>query len=541
MGYTDMINRVPTTYSLTFKLTIWVGITLILFIGIYAYTNIAAQRETLLNEAILWAKQLSGTLTRSLRFNMLHNYREAVHHAIETVGAQEEIEKVRIFNKDGQIMFSSDKKEIGTMVGKTTEACYACHLEGKPLVRLDTPSRARIFKSGGKRILGMITPIYNGPDCYTAKCHAHSPEQNVLGVFDVTLSLENTDKIIAQVTRKTILFAIITIMVVSIVIILVIHRYVNWPVKELVKATTQVAEGDFNYEAKIFTKDEMGMLSESFARMTQRLKKADEELKEFIKTLEDKVEERTSALKEAQAQLIQSEKLASIGKLSATIAHEINNPLNGILTYTKLIERKLASKNLSDEEITKISSYLSVMERETQRCSTIVRNLLDFSRQREPSLKNDVNINLLIEDAVTLLSNHINLQEIKLEKVFSQVPTITADPMQLRQVFLNIILNSCEALEGGGKITIYTDFIEKEEMVLIKIVDNGPGIDPDILPKIFDPFFTTKESGTGLGLSVVYGIVSSHRGTLNIESVPAHGTTVTIKLPRTFNVEKGGM
>ncbi len=526
-------GKFPWSHTLTFKLIIWVGIALIAVIGVRTYTDVATQRRHLLDEAILGAKQLSGTLTRSLRFDMLHNYREAVHHSIETVGTQEEIEKVRIFNKEGQIMFSSDKAEIGKMVGKTTEACYACHVEGKPLERLDTPDRARIFMAEGHRVLGMITPIYNEPDCYTARCHAHQPEQKVLGVFDVSLSLENTDRRIEQIRRKSILFAGITILAVSFVIILIIHRQVYRPVKKLVKATASVAAGNFDYNISIKSRDEVGQLAESFEKMTYRLKTAYDHIKDLIRTLEEKVEERTFELKSAQFQLLQSEKLASIGKLSATIAHEINNPLNGILTYTKLIERKLSSNNFTNDEIPKLCSYLAVMVRETQRCSSIVRNLLDFARQREPSLKNDVDINALIEDAIALVANQMALQQNELEKKFGQLPLIVADPMQLRQVFLNLILNACEAVKEGGKITVATNFLEKEEMVMVKITDSGIGIDPDNLSKIFDPFFTTKEKGTGLGLSVVYGIINSHHGTISVESTPGQGTTMTIKLPRT--------
>jgi two-component system NtrC family sensor kinase len=499
--------RFPWSHSLTFKLTIWVGVALVVVIGISAYTSIATQRKNLLDEVILGAKQLSGTLTRSLRYDMLHNYRDAVHYSIETMGNQEEIEKVRIFNKDGQIMFSSDKAEIGKMVGKTTEACYGCHAEGKPLEKLDTPGRARIFKASGQhRVLGMITPIYNEPDCYTAQCHAHPREQKVLGVFDITLSLENTDKTMEEIRRTSILFAGITILVVSFVIILIIHRQVYSPVKELVKATTNVAAGNFDYDISIKSHDEVGKLTEAFKKMT-------------------------SELKSAQFQLLQSEKLASIGKLSATIAHEINNPLNGILTYTKLIERKLNSDNFAPEEIPKLSSYLTVMAREIQRCSSIVRNLLDFARQREPSLQSGVDINAVIDDAIALIANQITLNQCELIKNFNQVPSIVADPMQLRQVFLNIIMNSCEAIQKGGKITVTTSFLEPEETVMAKITDDGSGIQPEDLAKIFDPFFTSKENGTGLGLSVVYGITNSHRGTVHIESTPGQGTTVAIRLP----------
>jgi two-component system, NtrC family, sensor kinase len=513
------------------KLIFWVVTVTVIVIGIFAYVNLTTQRQQLLDEAIWGARQLSGVLKLSLRFNMLKNYREALYSSIETIGTQEGIEKVRIFNKEGKIQFSSDWGEIGTMVGKKAEACYGCHAEDKPLERLDIPQRTRIFKGKQYRILGMISPIYNDPDCYNAQCHYHPAEQTVLGVLDVSLSLAATDRRIEEIRNKTTIFAAITILGVSFIIGLFFRKAVYRPVKELAEGTTRVASGDFGYKITPRSRDEIGRLATSFNKMTQRLKSADNEIKELIRTLEVKVEERTQELKMAQNQLLQSEKLASIGKLAATIAHEINNPLNGILTYTKLIERKLIDGTLAEEEIPKFRSYLAIMERETERCSTIVRDLLDFARQREPSLKSDVNINEVVAEALNLLKNQITLQEITLEKRYGRLPSIMADPMQLRQVFVNIILNSCEAMRNGGKLAISTAFSKKEKMVKVEIADNGTGIPEADLPKIFDPFFTSKEKGTGLGLSVVYGVINSHGGTIAVKSRVGEGTTITITLP----------
>lgn len=537
LGLKVGFKRFITVKSLGLRLTIWVGIIAVLVIGIFTYINIKTQERQMVDQAIIGAKQLSETLTRSLKFDMLHNYREAIYYSIETVGSQEGIKKVRIFNKEGKIMFSSDKKEIGKMVAKEAEACYVCHAAGQPLERLDIPKRTRIFEVEKERQLGMINPIYNEPDCYNAKCHYHPSGQKVLGVLDVVLSLENTDKQIEEAKKKFLFFGIITILAISTIIISIIFRNVNKPVKNLVLATKKIADGQFDYEIPVHEHDEIGELAASFKRMTERLKKADEEIKELIRTLEEKVEERTKELKVAQLQIIQSEKLASIGKLSATIAHEINNPLNGILTYTKLIEKRLGRDSLSEDEIQKIKSYLATMIRETERCSTIVRNLLDFARQREPALKFDVNVNTLIDDSLNFISNQISLQEIEVIRQYSELPPITADPQQLRQVFLNILVNACEAMPKGGKIIVRTSYLKDEEKVHVEIEDTGMGIDKEVLDKIFDPFFTTKEKGTGLGLSVVYGIVNAHKGDLKIESKKGEGTKVIIKLP--LRLERG--
>jgi two-component system NtrC family sensor kinase len=492
---------------LSIKLILWVVTITVVVIGIFNYINLDVQRRHLLDETILGAKQLSGTLMRGLRFDMLHNYREALYHSIETMGTQEGIEKIRIFNKEGAIMFSSDKEETGQMVDKHAEACYACHAEKEPLERLDIPERSRIFRVAGYRVLGMITPIYNESDCYNAACHIHPRDKKVLGVLDISLSLAATDARINEIRGTTILLMVITILTVSAIIVLFLQRAVYRPVKELAEGTTKVAAGDFSHTIPSRSEDEIGQLAKSFNTMTQRLK-------------------------EVQYQLLQSEKLASIGKLSATIAHEINNPLNGILTYTKLIERKLVDGTLKEDEIPKFRSYLAIMERETERCSTIVRNLLDFARQREPSLKPDVDINEVVEEALSLLANQIALQEITLGKRYGQLPHIMADPMQLRQVFLNIIMNSCEAMHDGGMLTITTALSNKrKKTVSVEIADNGVGINEKDIRKIFDPFFTSKEKGTGLGLSVVYGIINSHHGSIEVNSKEGEGTTVIITLP----------
>lgn len=524
--------------SLGAKLTVWVGSVVVVAIGIFTYINITTQREQMLDEAIVGAKQLSETLTRSLKFDMLHNYREAIYYSIETVGTQEGIEKVRIFNKEGKIMFSSDRSETGKMVAKEAEACYGCHAVGKPLERLDIPRRTRLFVAGNKTILGMINPIYNEPDCFRAACHYHPPDQKVLGVLDIVLSLESTDKRIRQVKEKFLAFGIITVLAISTIIVMVIYRSVNRPVKELVRATQKISSGQFDYEVPIQSHDEIGLLALSFKAMTERLKNADSEIKELIRTLEERVEERTKELKAAQLQLLQSEKLASIGKLSATIAHEINNPLNGILTYSKLIEKKVSRDNLQKEDVQKIRSYLATMIRETERCSSIVRNLLDFARQREPSLRDDVDVNRLVEEAITFLSNQISIQDITIVKRLSEVPRIVADPTQLRQVFFNVLINACEAMPDGGTITVVSRLAPEDRMIYVEIADTGTGIEREYLDKIFDPFFTTKEKGTGLGLSVVYGIVQAHKGKVLVDSKKGEGTKITIALPLRLDGEE---
>lgn len=511
--------------SIGAKLIFVVGFILILSIGIYAYVNIASQKKQLTGEVMRGAFRISETVRRSTRLDMLKNLREDLHQMIETIGQQEGLEKIRVFNKDGQIMFSSDGDEIGEMVDKKAEACYACHSAEKPLERLNIPDRSRIFTSkDGHRVLGVISAIYNEPDCYTPECHAHPPEQKVLGVLDIGMSLAEVDRDIKKVQNNMIVFAIIAFLVISVTISVSISRYVTRPVRELVKGTKKVAEGDLNYSLSIKGEDEIAQLASSFSQMTSDLKRADEELVEWGKTLEQKVQERSEELRRTENQLIQSDKVASLGKLAAGVAHEINSPLTGILTYSSLL---LKGKREGDAE----KEDLEVIVNETNRCKTIVKGLLDYARQTDPQ-KALSDISELVGKSINLISHQASLQNVKIEKKTELgLPKIMVDVGQIQQVFINILLNAIEAMPQGGTLTVSSEV--QDQMVAVRFTDTGVGIPKENLSKILDPFFTTKEQGkgTGLGLSVSYGIIERHRGKLEVKSKVGEGTTFTVKLP----------
>ena len=250
------------------------------------------------------------------------------------------------------------------------------------------------------------------------------------------------------------------------------------------------------------------------------------------KTLEHKVEKRTVELREAENQLFQSEKLASLGKLAAGVAHEINSPLTGVLTYSSLL---LQEKKKGDPE----KEDLEVIVNETNRCKKIVKGLLDFARQTEPD-KAISDINEVIEKSIDLISHQASMQSIKIEKkIKPKIPRIMIDKGQIQQVFINILLNAIEAMPQGGTLTISSGI--EGQMITIGFADTGAGIPEENMRKIFDPFFTTKKQGrgTGLGLSVSYGIIERHRGRLDVKSRVEKGTTFIIKLPIESSSEIG--
>jgi len=303
------------------------------------------------------------------------------------------------------------------------------------------------------------------------------------------------------------------------------NRFIN-PLLKIVEATQKIAKGDLSHKVKVNSTDEIGYLAESFNKMTDDLDAANKKLIEWGKTLEKKVEERTKELREMQAHLIQSEKLASLGKLAAGVAHEINNPLGGILIYSHLIL----------EDIDKETPYydnLRKIVKETSRCKEIVKGLLEFARPKEPETS-IVNINDVVEKALSIMETKTLFQNIKIKKKYSSsLPKITADSAQLQQVFINIIINAAEAMEGNGSLTIETGINDQEKQIYIRFQDTGPGIPEEVKNRLFEPFFTTKEvgKGTGLGLAISYSFIRKHKGTIKVKSRVNEGSTFIVKLP----------
>jgi two-component system, NtrC family, sensor kinase len=490
--------------------------------------SLRAQHAYLTAEVVRGAAQFSDTIKASTYHFMLADERMAAYRTMETIGQLQGIEQVRMLNKEGRVTFSTDRSEIGRLVDKRAEACYACHAAGQPLVRLNVPSRSRIFSRDGHRVVAMITPIYNEPSCSGAACHFHPPDKKVLGVVDIAMSLETEDRAVAALGRTTTLWSALGILVLAASVGWFFRGYVIRPVGEILAATERVAQGNLDRPVRMRRTDEIGRLGASFNDMTTSLLQARAELQQLNESLERQVDDRTQALTSAQAQLIQSEKMSSLGKLAASVAHEINNPLAGILTYSKLLIRTHEEGELSEKAREGCVRNLRLVQRETERCSAIVRNLLDFARQRPPSLR-EVDVSAVVDEALSLLAHRLLMQNVALQKDLPPMPPIKADFGQLRQSFVNIALNACEAMSKGGTLSVVARLAGSS--IEVAVTDTGPGITPENLSHILDPFFTTKEKGTGLGLSVVYGIIDRHGGTLDIRSQVGQGTVVIVRLP----------
>jgi len=510
------------------RLTAAIAVLALATVAILLGLVVRTQQRHLVDMVVSGADVLAETIRLSTYHDMLADRRADAYQIMETVAQQPGVEVVRIFNKEGRITFSTSRGEIGRFVDKRAESCYACHAADQPIVRPNLPSRSRVFERGGHRTLGLIRPIYNEPSCASASCHVHPPAQRVLGVVDVSVSLTEIDRSLAALRAATVTIGSLAVFAFGLVVTLFLRANVMRPVARLLAATRRIAGGELTCQVPVQSRGELAALERAFNDMARSLARARAERLELLESLERQVEERTAELRRAQAQLVQSEKLSSLGRLAASIAHEINNPLAGILTYSKLIIRTFESS--PDPQVAAAVKQLRLVQRETERCSAIVRNLLDFARERPLTLK-DISVNQVVEEALVLVGNQARLANVVIEKRLGDVPPVRADFGQIRQALINLIINACDAMPQGGRLTLETAADEAAGVVEVRIGDTGCGIPADVLPRVLDPFFTTKDKGTGLGLSVVYGIVERHGGSLDIASQVGVGTTVTIRLP----------
>lgn len=357
---------------------------------------------------------------------------------------------------------------------------------------------------------------------------AYEPIRNVEGKIIGILYVGMLEKPYIDTANK--LMLTFTLMASLCVVFLLVILYFSTsqiirPLQRMVIATQEIARGDLSHKVDIRSKDELGLLASSFNEMIDQLRQANEALKEWGRTLEKKVEERTRELTEIQTTLIQSEKLASLGKLAAGVAHEINNPLGAILIYSHLLLEDTPKNSPAYENLKKIV-------KETSRCKDIVKGLLEFARPKEPEMV-AVDVNEVVDRALAIMEKQALFQNIVINKRYSSLPKLVADASQLQQVFMNIILNAAEAMNGRGTLTITTFMDPNKKNIKIAFADTGHGISPENMARLFEPFFTTKEvgKGTGLGLAISYSIIQKHQGTIEVSSEPGKGSTFTVILP----------
>ncbi|MCB0804166.1 MAG: hypothetical protein KDC05_00120 [Bacteroidales bacterium] len=472
----------------------------------------------------------------ALYHSMLKNDKGALQSTLDVIHTLPGVDDVNMYNKDDELVYSSYAENED----HSDPNCLNCHAgirsmfggAGTSYKIIDEMTACSMTASGnGHRQLMIRAPIYNQRSCYVSACHAHNQSETELGSLIVKVPLQNIDRAVQESSRNYFILAAITTILLGAFLIVFTQTNIKNPLKEILGASEAVARGDKStrLDIKRGQPEDLKTVSKAFNNMLDNLDKANKELENWSHQLEYKVQKKSEELSEMQNELIHVERIASIGKLSSSVAHEINNPLSGVLTYTKLVQKQLNKMNLSETE--PIIKYLKIIETETKRCGDIVRGLLDFSRKDRKNFEAR-SIHRILKDTYNLMAHQMKIADIYFYTDFqAKEDEVVCSENQIKQACVAILVNALEAVSEHGEVLIKTTNPD-ESHIRIDISDNGVGIAQQDLAHIFEPFFSAKHktSGIGLGLAIVHGIVENHKGKIDIKSAPGEGTTLSINL-----------
>jgi len=516
--------------SLAAKLIIALVLLIIIGGGISWYALIHTGKENLINEAVKDAASYSDLIKKGIRYSMLTFNREAIQLTVDDLRSAKDVKGIRLFDSKGQIFYSSRPEEIGHQVDRTARACRGCHVDpAKPSDMLTHGSQWTTYRGKeGHNMLTFIEPIYNEPTCSRAACHVHPPDQRVLGILESDFSLATVDKNIKDQTIHTTVYALIFMSIISGVLYVILRKFVLKPVSTLSNAMGTVTQGDLGRTVTATSADEIGLLVHTFNDMTQELKTARESMEDWTESLEREVAKKTDALKKYQDKLVQAEKLAALGRLTADLAHEIRNPLTAIGGFA----RRLYKSAESEKEKERAEVIIS----EVHRLEKILKEVLTFSRDARSHLEKH-HLEEFVYDVVNMHEYICIEQSVTVEVMIEKnLQPVLIDKDQVKQALTNLITNALDAMPLGGtlKITAGNEELNDVRYVFLKVSDTGQGIDEDNLALIFEPFFTTKKigHGTGLGLSITRKIIEEHGGFIKAERNPGKGSTFSLYFPQ---------
>ena len=517
----------------------------IIILSVFLFLSFGTIFRTISKEYLNTVIQQSGNnigsiVEGALYHSMLTNDRSALQNTLDIINILPGIEDINMYDNQDNLVyspFSSDPTDYNN------PNCKDCHTNIKTMF----PGKEKSFrivnidsecemsqKDYDFRLLLIRSPIVNQKSCYTSSCHAHNESDEVLGSFVIRIPLEYLDTAVRKSSTNFFLLAAITTLLLVTFLMFFTRKKIKNPLNAIIKASEAVSKGDKNTRLEIKPNQlhDMKMVSSAFNEMLDNLQSATSELQNWSQQLEYKVQKKSEELSEMQNELIHVERIASLGKLSSSVAHEINNPLSGVLTYTKLVHKQLHKLKLDDTEKLPMLKYLKVIEEETKRCGDIVKGLLDFSRKDQLDFKTS-HLHKVLREAYTLVDHQMKIANISFFTDFSAArDLIHCSENQIKQACIAILMNASEAVIENGEILMKTSNPD-EDNIKLEIRDDGVGINPEDIPHIFEPFFSAKQkaSGIGLGLAIVHGIVQSHNGKVEVDSELGKGTTISIIFP----------
>lgn len=514
------------------------AMSVVLFISFGIIFN--AVHEQNLNEIIVQNGNNVGSIVEGAMYHaMLENNESELYNLIDVINTLDGIDEVNLYDGEDNLVYASYFKDKPS---QSNPDCKSCHDDltlvfprmekAYRIIKLNSPCNYQT--EGNHRQLLIRTPILNEPSCSTAECHAHEPEEDILGALIIKMPLSKLDSAVQNSITDFYVMAVISTLILLMVLVLLTGSKIKKPLNALVEASKAVANGNVTTRVKVSEDqlDDMRLVSETFNAMLDNLQTATTELENWSHQLEYKVQKKTEELRSAQSELIQLERIASLGKLSASVAHELNNPLSGILIYTKLIYKQLDQVDLYATKKDSMLKHLRLIESETKRCGDIVKGLLDFSRKDQGTME-VVHVHKILSETFELMMHPVKMAGISFLTDFGAgKDLVKCGPNQIKQACVALIMNATEAVTQHGEI-IFRTLNPDDKTIRIEIIDNGVGIATESLPHIFEPFFTTKQgvAGIGLGLAIVHGIVQRHNGKIEAFSEPGKGTSMAISLP----------
>lgn len=498
----------------------------------FAIILLRHQRDIYDENLLFNVTSVSQTILKSLEQDMMTNDTSGISRTLEAIGQQDVIAEIRIFNHQGQVRASMTPKDVGItrFDNSTAVQCSVCHAS---IGEYDKAEDLYTYKPGkaDDGLLGAIIPIRNQPRCASAACHPHEGSQEILGFLELEVRRKNLQDSIDTSRKYVLAISALFLLVFPIGIMIFIRKYVTRPLKQLVDSTKKVSRGDFELDLPLHSSDEIGELAKSFNEMVGRIQRFQEELETLNRNLEIRVASETGKLKVAQQQIVQAEKMSSIGRLAAVIAHEINNPIAGLVTFTRLLLKQLDKKVFDDIEKAKMKERLALMESEAVRCGGIVSELLTFTREAKKMMECRLEEIIRRSASIVDLKARDNNSQITLD-IGENLPSLLCDPGKIQQVLMVLLHNAIEAMPMGGETQIKARAVE-DNVIELRVSDDGIGIPKEHLPHVFEPFYSSKDQGqsVGIGLFVAYGVIDQHHGTIEVISEPGNGTEVIVRLP----------
>lgn len=516
-----------------FKIFIIVAVSILLGFASFSIFTLRHQNKIYMDDLMISTQSVAQTIISSLEQDMMDNNMDRIRTTMKAITRQDSIKNLRIYSHQGWVWASSNSLEEGVVQYSRPDSrqCSTCHQSEQ------RPSSMNEFISyevdtEDLCLLSVIVPVPNQPGCSTSSCHVHRTDLEILGFLNLSVCRERVRDSLRTSQLLIIIVSLLLTILVPGLIMLFTTRVVVRPLNNLVEGTIRVAKGELDVNLPVHSRDEVGKLAKSFNRMVEQVHHFQNELREMNENLEKRVEQKAEKLKMAQRQIIQNEKMSSLGRLAAVIAHEINNPISGLVVFINLLQKQLDREVVSEEDKIKIIKRLALMESEAKRCGKIVSELLAFSHEEKKLIM--CRLAEIVDRTVTIMQLRTRDRDVEIKvEMAHDLPEMKCDPGRIQQVLMNLLQNAAEAMPDGGEVRISATRCSTENCIVLKVQDNGIGIPASHLPHVFEPFYSSKDHGqsVGIGLFVVYGVIEQHGGTIKVESKEGQGTTFVMTLP----------